>query len=69
MSSEIPIDFTEEIDESDLYDEVEDDGDDGDDGDGAEEDEPTTVDFAQSAFTIGGDLLRIRRNSARGRYD
>ena len=33
------------------------------------EDEPSTVNFVQSAVTIGGDLLRIRRNSARGRYD
>ena len=33
------------------------------------EDEPSTVNFVQSAVTIGADLLRIRRNRARGRYD
>ncbi len=33
------------------------------------DDEPTTVDFAQSAVTMGGDLLKIRLNHWRGRYN
>ena len=33
------------------------------------DDEPTTVDFAQSALTMGGDLLKIRLNHWRGRYN
>ena len=33
------------------------------------DDEPTTVDFAQSAVTMAGDLLKIRLNHWRGRYD
>ncbi len=33
------------------------------------DDEPTTVDFAQSAITMGGDLLKIRLNHWRGRYN
>ena len=32
------------------------------------DEEPTTVRFAQSAFTMAGDLLQIRLNDWRGRY-
>jgi dolichyl-phosphate beta-glucosyltransferase len=33
------------------------------------DEEPTTVHFAQSAFTMAGELLQVRMNDWRGRYD
>jgi dolichyl-phosphate beta-glucosyltransferase len=33
------------------------------------DEEPTTVHFAQSAFTMAGELLQVRLNDWRGRYD
>ena len=33
------------------------------------DEEPTTVSFAQSAFTMAGELLQVRLNHWRGKYD
>ncbi|HEV8409740.1 MAG TPA: hypothetical protein VGQ30_04480, partial [Gemmatimonadaceae bacterium] len=33
------------------------------------DDEPTTVKFAQSAFTMAAELVQVRMNDWRGKYD